>query len=171
MTVLASLGLALSQSSHQGASLAASSGAVNIDFDLTFLGQMVIFAALLIVLKPMLFDPVLGLFEEREKRTDGAKTSAREMQEKAGELLRKYEHELEKVQRVAAEERDRIRAETARIEAETMSEARAVATKIVDEGRERIAEEIHEIRFELGRDSERLAREIASRVLGREVAS
>ena len=51
-----------------------------------------------------------------------------------------------------------------------MSEARAVATKIVDEGRERIAEEIHVIRFELGRDSERLARDIASRVLGREVS-
>jgi F0F1-type ATP synthase membrane subunit b/b' len=51
-----------------------------------------------------------------------------------------------------------------------MAEARKVATKIIDDGRERIAEEIHAVRFELGRDSERLARDIATSVLGREVA-
>src|SRR2546422_537873 len=72
MSVLASLGLALGH--------AAAAPAVNIDFDLTFIGQMVIFAALIVVMKPLLLDPVLGLFEEREKRTDGAKAAARVMQ-------------------------------------------------------------------------------------------
>lgn len=168
MSVLASLGLA---SGHTPlVALAASSGAVNIDFDLSFIGQMVVFAALIVVLKPLLFDPVLGLFEEREKRTDGAKASAREMQEKAGEILRKYEHELDKVQRVAGEERDKIRAETARLEAEQLAEARRMAAKILEEGRHRIQEEIHSIRFELGRSAERLARDVASSVLGREVS-
>jgi F-type H+-transporting ATPase subunit b len=147
-----------------------SGGAVNIDFDLTFVGQMVIFAALIVVMKPLLYDPVLALFAEREKRTDGAKAEARAMQEKAGELLRKWETELEKVQRVAAEERDRTRAETARLEAEQMSEARRVAAKIVEDGRASIAKEVQSIQFELGRDSEKLAREIASKVLGREIA-
>lgn len=174
MTVTASLGLALgsalAERSYGGGALGSSGGAVNIDFDLTFVGQMVVFAALILVLKPLLYDPILGLFAERERRTDGAKAAAREMQEKAGELLRKYEHELEKVQRVAAEERDKMRAETARLEAEQMREARDLAAKIVEEGRSRIEEEIHEIRFDLGRDSERLARDIASRVLGREIA-
>jgi F0F1-type ATP synthase membrane subunit b/b' len=51
-----------------------------------------------------------------------------------------------------------------------MNEARAVATKIIDDGRARIAEEVHAVRFELGRSSEKLARDIAARVLGREVA-
>jgi F-type H+-transporting ATPase subunit b len=165
MSVLESLGLSTSQRL-----LALSSGgAVNIDFDLTFVGQMVIFSALIIILKPLLYDPVLALFAEREKRTDGAKADAREMQEKAGELLRKWEAELEKVQRVAAEERDKTRAETARIEAETMAEARKVAAKIVEEGRAKIEQEVHAIRFDLGRSSATLAKDIAARVLGREV--
>jgi len=142
---------------------------MHIDFDLTFVGQMVVFAALFFLLQPLLFEPVLRLFEERERRTDGAKAAAREMQEKAGELLRRYEQELEKVHRVAAEERDRMRAESARLEAEEMRAARELSAKIVDEGRERIEEEIHSIRFELGRNAERLARDIAGRVLGREV--
>ena len=145
------------------------SGGVDIDFDLTFVVQMVVFTALIIILKPLLFEPVLGLFEEREKRTDGARAEARQMQERAGELLVEYEAELERVNRVAAEERDRSRAETARLEAEILTEARAASTKIVDEGRARIEEEIHSIRFDLGRESERLARDIAAQVLGREV--
>jgi F-type H+-transporting ATPase subunit b len=165
MSVLESLGLSTSQRL-----LALSSGgAVNIDFDLTFVGQMVIFSALIIVLKPLLYDPVLALFAEREKRTDGAKADARHMQEKAGELLRKWEAELEKVQRVAAEERDKKRAETVRLEAETMAEARKIAAKIVEEGRAKIEAEVKATRLDLGRSSAVLARDIATRVLGREV--
>jgi F-type H+-transporting ATPase subunit b len=166
-----SLGLAFSESSLAGALSVSSGGAVNVDLDLTFIGQMVVFATLVIVLKPLLFDPVLGLFQERERRTEGARAEARRMQEKAGELLREYEREMEKVHRVAGEERDKMRAETARLEARELHEARARAAKIVDEGRQRTAEEIHEIKFDLGRDSERLARDIAARVLGREVPS
>src|SRR5690242_15368031 len=108
MTLLAShvlaFALALAQGSHfralsvssasDDAGLWLHGGAVNIDFDLTFVGQMVVFAALILVMKPLLLDPILGLFAEREKRTDGARAAAREMQEKAGELLRRYEHEL-----------------------------------------------------------------------------
>lgn len=171
MTVTASLAHALGLAQQGGGTLAsASGGAVNIDFDLTFVGQMVVFTVLFVVLRPLLFDPVLALFEERERRTDGARTSAREMQEKAGELLRRYEQEIKKVQRVAAEERDRVRAETARLEAEELRAAREVTEKVVADGRARIQEEVHAIRFELGQNAERLARDIAGRVLGREVA-
>ncbi len=165
-----SFGLAFQDSNAFDALSMSSGGAVNVDLDLTFLGQMVVFAVLIVVLKPLLFDPVLGLFQEREKRTEGARAEARKMQEKAGELLREYEREMEKVHRVAGEERDRMRAETAKLEAKELAEARAVADKIVEEGRQRIAEEMHEIKFDLGRNSERLAREIAGRVLGREIS-
>src|SRR5690606_20954416 len=88
---------------------------INVDLDLSFLLQMVIFGALAVLLKGLLFDRVLKVFEEREKRTDGAKTEARHMQEKAGELLRKYEAELDRVNQVAAEEREKVRAETAKL--------------------------------------------------------
>lgn len=145
------------------------SGGVDIDIDLTFVLMMVVFAGLVVVLKPLLFDPVLRVFEEREKRTEGAKAEARTMQEKAGELLRRYEHELERVNQVAAAERERLRTETAKLEAKILEEARAAAAKISDEGRKKIEGEVGKIRFELGRQSEHLARDIAARVLGRGV--
>jgi F-type H+-transporting ATPase subunit b len=121
------------------------------------------------VLKPLLFDPVLSLFQERERRTDGARAEARAMQEKAGELLRQYEKELERVNRVAAEERDRARVETTKLEAEILQKPRAIANKIIEEGRDKVEEELHALRFDLGRQSERLAQDIATRVLGRAV--
>lgn len=150
--------------------LLAASGGVNIDFDKSFVAQMVIFALLVVVLKPLLFDPVLAIFEQREQRTEGAKAEAREMQEEAGALLRKYERELQRVNQVAAEERDRLRTETSRLEAEILHEAREVTTRVVDEGRRKIETEVNAIRFDLGRQSERIARELAARVLGREVS-
>jgi F-type H+-transporting ATPase subunit b len=150
--------------------LASGASAINIDLDLTFTLQVMAFALLIVVLKPLLFEPVLAIFEEREKRTDGARGDAREMQEQAGELLRRYETELQRVSATAAEERDRIRAETAQLETEILTEARTAATQIIDEGRRQIAAQVQQIKVELGRQSERLGQQIATRALGRDVS-
>lgn len=140
---------------------------MTFDFDLTFVLQMLVFASLIVVLRPLLFDPVLRVFEEREKRTEGARQAAREMQEEAGALLSRYEQELAKVQEVARQERDRSRADTARAEAELLNQARAAANQIVEAGRKRIEQQRSEIEFVLGQQSERLAHSVAEAVLGR----
>ena len=140
---------------------------MTFDFDLTFVLQMLVFASLIVVLRPLLFDPVLRVFEEREKRTEGARQAAREMQEEAGALLSRYEQELAKVQEVARQERDRSRADTARAEAELLSQARTAANQIVEAGRQRIERQRSEIEFVLGQQSERLAHSVAEAVLGR----
>ena len=140
---------------------------MTFDFDLTFVLQMVVFATLIVVLKPLLFEPVLRVFEERERRTEGARDAARSMQEQAGELLTRYETELAKVREVARQERDRMRTETAKVEAEVMAQARETVNRILEDGRARIEKERHHIEFALGRESERLARNVAEAVLGR----
>jgi F-type H+-transporting ATPase subunit b len=150
--------------------LASGASALNIDLDLSFTVQVLAFALLIVILKPLLFEPVLAIFEEREKRTDGARGEAREMQERAGDLLRRYEAELQRVSATAAEERDRIRAETAQLETEIINEARDATSKIVDEGRRQIASQVQQIKFDLGRQSERLGQQLATRALGREVS-
>jgi F-type H+-transporting ATPase subunit b len=145
------------------------SAAGPLDFDRTVLFQMGLFLFLMLTLKPLLFDPMLKVFALREQRTDGAKAEARELQEQAGELLRQYEVELVRVNQVAAEERQRLRAETSKLEAEILEEARKATARIVEDGRRRIEEEVNRIRFDLGKESERVSQQIVSRVLGREV--
>jgi F-type H+-transporting ATPase subunit b len=144
-------------------------GAVTIDFDRTFIIQMILFGFLILVLKPMLFDPVLKVFEEREKRIEGARAEAREIQDEAGALLTKYEQRMEQVNEIAAEERERIRTQTSRLEAAILAEARIIAAGVVAQGRSRIESQVSEIRFDLGRESEKIAQEISHRVLGRDV--
>jgi F-type H+-transporting ATPase subunit b len=153
--------------SHVHAATAA--GGVNLDFDLTFLVQMVAFTLLVLVLKPLLFDPLMKLFEERERRTEGAKLAARQMDERAGELLRRYEAELEKVRRAAGEERERLRNEGQRLEAKIVEQARAEVAKTIEEGKATIARESGTIRGELRARSQQLGHSIASGVLGREI--
>jgi F-type H+-transporting ATPase subunit b len=151
------------------AHLFASSSAVSVDFDLTFVAQLVLFATFLVVMKPMLFDPLLRVFEERERRTEGAKDDARDMDARAGELAKQYEAELEKVRQAAAAERETARAKTAKVEAQMMAEARAEVAAIVEQGKARIDAEVAGLRKDLDQAQPGLAAEIASRMLGREV--
>src|SRR4051812_5313985 len=147
----------------------ATSGGVPLDFDRTVLLQIVVFALLIVVLKPLLFDPVLKVFALREERTEGARATARELQEKAGELLQRYEKELERVKQVAADERDLLRSETSKLEAEILREARDATTRIVEEGRRKIDTEVNSIRVAVGAESEKVAQMIVERVVGQGV--
>ncbi len=144
------------------------SGGVSLDFDNTVVFQIAIFILLMFLLEPLLFAPVLRIFALREERTEGAKALARQLDEQAGELYQRYQRELERVNRVAAEERDRVRAETSKLESEILREARSATARVVDDGRKQIAAEMTRIRFDLGRESERLSQDIVTRVLGRE---
>jgi F-type H+-transporting ATPase subunit b len=144
--------------------------AISVDFDLTFLAQFVIFAAFITVLKPLLFDPLLKVFEERERRTEGAKKEAREMDAQAGELRVSYEAEEEKVRQAAGRDREKLRAEVTALEARIMAEARAEAARILEVGKGRIAADVAALKTELDAARPELAAQIASRILDRQVS-
>jgi len=144
---------------------------VNVDFDLSVVAQIALFGLFVVVMKPILFDPLLKLFEKREKLTDGARQEAREMDARAADLLSRFESEIEQVRRDAGAERDRQRAETAKLESKMMEEAKRDAARILAEGRTKIEAEVTALRQELETSRPALAQQIASKLLGREVSS
>lgn len=144
---------------------------VNVDFDWSFLAQVALFGFFITILKPLLFDPLLKLFEEREKLTDGARAQARSMDERAQEVLSQLESEVEKVRNEAAVERDKLRAETAKLETRMLDEAKADAARILATGRAEIDREVAALRVELEAARPALAQQIASKMIGREVSS
>ncbi len=144
--------------------------AVTVDFDKSVFIMMALFALLIVVLKPLLLDPMLRVFALREERTDGAKAEARAMQEKAAEILRNYENEVKKVRAEATAERDALRKETARVEAQILAEARDAAEAIAQEGRDKIGSELAALQKDLDAQAAGLAKEIGSAVLGRELS-
>ena len=143
--------------------------AISVDFDATFLVQVVLFIALTVVLKPALFDPMLKLFEERERRTDGAKLQARKVDEKSGTALAKYEAEMAKARAAANAERDRIRGDGVKREQDILASVRAATATAIEEGKRAAHGEADRARAALKADSTALARDLAGRVLGREV--
>ncbi len=148
-----------------------SGGGIEVDISPTLMAlQFGVLSVLVVVLKPLLFDPLLAVLEEREKRVEGARAEARKMDDEAAELLLKYDGEIQKVHRVAAEERDKVRAAAQKVEAAEMSEARAEAQAIVDKGRAHLSAERQRLMGELATSEVELSRQIAGRVLGREVS-
>jgi len=143
--------------------------AISVDFDWTFLVQVVFFVGLTIFLKPVLFDPMLQLFEERERRIDGAKMQARKIDEKSANALAEYEAAMAKARAAANSERDKIRAEALKHEQEILGSVRASAAKTIDEGKRTALAEADRVRATLKGEAATLARELAGRVLGREV--
>jgi F-type H+-transporting ATPase subunit b len=144
---------------------------VKVDFDLSFIAQIALFGLFIVILRPVLFEPMMKLFEEREKRTDGTRGEARKMDEKAASLVAKFEGEVEKVRHAANVERDRLRAETAKLEARILAEAKDSSNAIIEKGRAQIATEVAALRAELAAARPQLAEQIASKILGREVSS
>ena len=143
--------------------------AITVDVDWTFLVQVVLFIGLTLILKPVLFDPMLKLFEEREKRIDGAKAEARKIDEKSVTALTKYDGEMALARAAGGIERDRIRGEALKREQEILSAVRAAAAKTLEDGKVAAQAEADRARTALKEDTTSMARDLASRVLGREV--
>jgi F-type H+-transporting ATPase subunit b len=150
---------------------AAAESAIKVDVDLTSIVQLALFVGLTLILKPVLFDPMLKLFEERERRIDGAKLEARKTDEKSAHALSEYEAAMNKARATANAERERIRAEGVKRETEILATVRAATTKVLDEGKRAMQIETDKARAELKAQGPALARELATRVLGREVQS
>jgi F-type H+-transporting ATPase subunit b len=145
--------------------------AINVDVDLTFVVELVLFVALTLVLKPILFDPMLKLFEEREKRIDGAKVQARRIDERSATALATYEAEMAKARAAATVDRDKIRADALSREQQILAAVRESTAKVLDDGKRTAHAEAERARAALNRESADVARSLAGRVLGREVRS
>lgn len=148
-----------------------SEGAVTVDMDASLLVPMALFVVLLFVLKPTLFDPMMRLFEEREKRIDGTRREASKEDERSAKALAKYEAILAKAREAGGAEREKLRSEAAKKEAALSAEVRDATTATLEGGRASIAAEAKAAREKLHAEAKGLGRDIASRVLGREVVS
>lgn len=146
-------------------------GGVTVDLDASLFVQLGLFLILLLVLKPTLFDPMMRLFEEREKRIEGTRHKASKEDERSAKALAKYEGLLAEARLVGSRERDQLRTEGLKREAELMNQVRSEVASTLDQGRSAIAQEADAARRALRGDAAAIARQMATRVLGREVAS
>ena len=87
------------------------SGSPILDVDATFFIYFGVFWLLFFMLRSLVFQPTMALFDQREKAIDGAKAEARKLEKTAEEKLEAFEGEMAKVRAEVGVERDKMRAE------------------------------------------------------------
>jgi F-type H+-transporting ATPase subunit b len=141
-----------------------------IDLDGTFFVQLAIFFIAFLVLRSLVFKPMMNLFEAREEAIDGARQEARRMEREADDKGTTFEDAMRKVRVEAGEERDRLRAEGLRLERTILDKVRKETGETLANAERKMATEAEKIRSEMKTTAPALAKQIASRLLGREVA-
>ena len=143
--------------------------AISVDFDATVVVQVVLLVVLTLALKPLLFDPVLKLFEERENRIEGVKAAARQIDEKSVTALATYEAEMAKARVSANAARDAQRALGLKSEQEILVKAREETARVIEEGKRAVRAAADSARVTLKADAAMLVQEVAASAMGREV--
>ncbi len=154
---------------HQAAS-ALAAGHPLIDIDLTVFVQFALFLLLYVVANKLLFQPYLQLRERRKAGIEGARADAERMSSQAESKLSDYEKQLAGARNRANEEGRKVRAEGIAHEKEVTDKARTEAQKAIDEATAKMRAETDAARLQLLPQASTLAKQIASKLLGREVA-
>ncbi|MDB4973569.1 MAG: synthase sector subunit b [Myxococcaceae bacterium] len=145
------------------------SGGSIIDLDGTVFVQAAMFFVAFVILYALVFKPMVALLDARDHAIDGAKDEAKHLEAEVSAKQATFEAELNRVRGSANDERERLRAEGQELERHLIDRVRTETTELVNEAKARLDGEARTARAELVAQRPELAREIASRVLGREV--
>lgn len=140
-----------------------------LSVDKTLIIQIIIFIAAIFILNSLLFKPLLELVGRREKLTTGTIEEANQLGEKVNQIINEYNLKLNEARAQAIEERNEIRRQAQSAYDDIVKKAREEAQALLEEAKAKLQSETKEIKEKVRSDIEVLAREIASRVLGKEV--
>ena len=140
-----------------------------LSVDKTVIIQIVIFLAAIYILNTLVFKPFIRLVDRRDVLTRGAIEEADELEHKVKEIIENYEARLEEARTVATEERNKLVREGETVANGMISDARQESAAILEEAKTRLEAETAEIKNRVMGDVDEISRQIASKVLGREV--
>jgi F-type H+-transporting ATPase subunit b len=146
------------------------SGDAIIDIDYTALVQLGLFLVLLIVGNAFLFQPYLRLRARRREGIQGAREQATKMTAEADARLADYESKLAAARTKAGEEQRKVRADAAAYERDTTDAARKTSMKALEDAQAKVQADTEAARAQLLPQANALAKTMAARILGREVA-
>jgi F-type H+-transporting ATPase subunit b len=142
-----------------------------IDVDGTFFLQLGLFILMWIALSALLFRPYLKMRAERDKGIGGARDEAHKMEQRASAIVTDYEGKLTRAKLRGQEERARLRSEAAARERQILGQARDESQRAVDAAKTKVAADADTARKELDAKARELAKTMAKKILGREVAA
>lgn len=127
------------------------------------------FAALVPLVNQLLLRPMLRVLDARAERTDGARRRAARLEEQVREVVARYEQSILEVRQSAEGDRRSVLDEARRRAGEETLAARSDAETELGRVRRELGSAVVRTREGLRGHAQELAREAASRVLGRAI--
>ncbi|MBW2056393.1 MAG: ATP synthase F0 subunit B [Deltaproteobacteria bacterium] len=141
-----------------------------IEINQSLIIQIVNFLIFIFILNELIFKPVVRVMNQRRERIEGTMERAGLMGKEAQEKFEAYERRISEAKTQAAGEKERLRRHGETLSKEIVEKARAELARDIPIIRRQIAEERDRVRRELDRKAQDMAREIACRILGREIS-
>ncbi len=138
-----------------------------MELNATVLIQAIIVLVLMAWLSPVLFGPLMKVFEERERRTHGAAKDAEKYAGSANEKSAIVEQKTKEAQVEARNVLVQLREKASETEKAMIAKARESAASRLDEARAELFDATETARGALKGDANAIADEIVKKVLGR----
>jgi F-type H+-transporting ATPase subunit b len=130
---------------------------------------MIAFGALFLVMSRVLMPRLEKVYAERHDRIEGGFERAEQARAEARRVQSEYRTRIGDAREEATRIRDAAREEGQRRSEEVLANARDEASRLVAQGREELATQRSSVSSDLQPDVARLSRQLAGRLLGREV--
>jgi F-type H+-transporting ATPase subunit b len=131
-----------------------------VEINITIILQIFIFVALLLWLSPMLFAPILRLFDERERRIVGSLEEAKVLNQAAIEKGKTFDEQYQNARDKARESLSLMKQATDKEHREVIDQAKHVAKEKIEQADKLLVAEENQARLELSRASEVIALDI-----------
>ncbi len=137
--------------------------------NITLVYQWVIFMVAVLTLHFVVFRPTLRILDERKSRTEGEKEAAHALEEKSRDLLAQVEKGMEEARQTGVRKKEELRSVAAKFSEDVLKKTRLELEKKMEETRTTVARESKEAALQLRQQARDLARDIAVKVLEREI--
>ena len=144
-------------------------GSTVISIDWTILVQFVNFIVLMVLLNILLFRPLRNIMAARQEAIEGGHQQARDLDASINEKLESYQAKLHQAKLEGSQAGQELRAEAAKEEMSIIGAARTEADASLTAMKKGVAIEVDKARVVLNKETQSLAKLIASKVLGRNV--
>ncbi len=146
------------------------SGGSVIDLDGTVVVQLLVFFLTFLVLRTLVFKPVMELFDARDEAVAGGKQKAQKVQDEAEQKRLSFEEGMRNARQTAQQEAERLRGEAQGLARQLAEKSRQDSEKLLSEAKTKLETEGRKVREDVQSVVPGLARQIAGKMLGREVS-
>lgn len=143
---------------------------MGLDIDVTILFQAALFLLLLVLLTQILLKPFMRVIDDRHERIYGRKAEVGRLDRLADENRTAYQARIHEARVAARRERESIRSDANEEARRMLAEVRGEIAEKLNATRDEVRQLESSARADLAADTEAMARQLVSKIIGREVS-